>query len=277
MAINKVVMNTTNGEEVLMDLTGDTVTPETLVAGYTAHGANGARVVGTLTPPVRGVDYWTEADQEAIVQQVITALGTPVFGRVDADNNIILTGALADGKTYTFTYEDEDGTVATIGTYTKKAAPKYTNVLPLAINSDGTKYNGGQGWKANTRLNSTGAESTQSGMEVTGFIPVKYDDTLRFKDLTITKGSANASYCYFHLYDSSFSRLTSGYAKLDNIAETAYTNGLIEVDENNNVVSFTIGYQTFPHLTAKDSVAYIRFSADEISNASIVTINEEIE
>lgn len=67
--------------------------------------------------PVRGVDYWTAADQESIVQQVITALGTPVFGTVDADNNIILTGALADG-TYTLKYEDANGIQTEIGTLT---------------------------------------------------------------------------------------------------------------------------------------------------------------
>jgi hypothetical protein len=65
--------------------------------------------------PVKGVDFWTDADRESIVQQVITALGTPVFGRVDADNNIILTGELADG-TYTIKYEDAEGNLLDVGT-----------------------------------------------------------------------------------------------------------------------------------------------------------------
>ena len=65
--------------------------------------------------PVRGVDYWTPADQEAIVQQVIAALGTPVFGRVDENCKITLTGELATGKTYTFVYEDAEGNVIDIG------------------------------------------------------------------------------------------------------------------------------------------------------------------
>ena len=38
MAINKVVY----GSTVLVDLTDDTVTPSTLLEGYTAHGADGA-------------------------------------------------------------------------------------------------------------------------------------------------------------------------------------------------------------------------------------------
>lgn len=90
-------------------------------------GATGAAGAAGKTP-VKGTDYWTAADQESIVQQVITALGTPVFGRVDADNNIILTGDLAEG-TYTFKYEDADGTQTVIGTLTSAAAPTYTNLF----------------------------------------------------------------------------------------------------------------------------------------------------
>lgn len=47
MAVNKVVYNTENGAETLIDLTGDTVTPETLAVGATAHNASGEVIVGT--------------------------------------------------------------------------------------------------------------------------------------------------------------------------------------------------------------------------------------
>lgn len=43
MAINKVVYS----GETLVDLTGDTVTEEFLLRGYTAHKADGTQVVGT--------------------------------------------------------------------------------------------------------------------------------------------------------------------------------------------------------------------------------------
>lgn len=48
MAINKVEITTENGTETLMDLTGDSVTPETLAEGATAHGANGEPIIGTM-------------------------------------------------------------------------------------------------------------------------------------------------------------------------------------------------------------------------------------
>ena len=76
-------------------------------------GATGSKGADGKTP-VKGVDYWTEADKESIVQEVIVALGTPVFGRVDADNNIILTGDLVNG-TYTLKYENAEGNQTDIG------------------------------------------------------------------------------------------------------------------------------------------------------------------
>lgn len=48
MAVNKVVMNTENGAETLIDLTGDSVTPETLAEGETAHDASGNQIRGTM-------------------------------------------------------------------------------------------------------------------------------------------------------------------------------------------------------------------------------------
>lgn len=110
MAVNEVIYN----GRTLIDLKNDTVTPQTLMQGETAHDATGNVIVGKLCPPQRGVDYWTPADQEFIVQQVIAALGTPVFGRVDEYNNIILSGDLTDG-TYTLKYEDAEGNIKEAG------------------------------------------------------------------------------------------------------------------------------------------------------------------
>ena len=44
MAVNKV----TYGGKTLIDLTGDTVTADTLAEGVTAHDASGAEIVGTM-------------------------------------------------------------------------------------------------------------------------------------------------------------------------------------------------------------------------------------
>ena len=57
MAVNKVVL----GSETLLDLTGDTVTKGTLLAGRSAHNAAGEQIEGEYTPP----DVFTGASAEA--------------------------------------------------------------------------------------------------------------------------------------------------------------------------------------------------------------------
>ncbi len=46
MAYNKIIY----GGKTLLDLTEDSVTPESLKKGYTAHQANGEKIVGTYMP-----------------------------------------------------------------------------------------------------------------------------------------------------------------------------------------------------------------------------------
>ena len=58
--VNKVVY----GGKVLIDLTGDTVTPGTLLTGTTAHDKSGAAITGTMEAsevinrPLLGVDHF---------------------------------------------------------------------------------------------------------------------------------------------------------------------------------------------------------------------------
>lgn len=58
MGVNKFVLNTSSGEEVKFDLTGDTVTASDLAYGVTAHGANGEQIIGTM--PLDVVRYGIE-------------------------------------------------------------------------------------------------------------------------------------------------------------------------------------------------------------------------
>lgn len=53
MAVNKVIMNTATGVETLIDLTEDTVTPNTLLAGATAHDASGNSITGAAVVPTK--------------------------------------------------------------------------------------------------------------------------------------------------------------------------------------------------------------------------------
>lgn len=62
MAINKVVF----GNQILIDLTADTITPADLASGVTAHDASGASITGTST-----LDSDTSADT-ALVGEILS-------------------------------------------------------------------------------------------------------------------------------------------------------------------------------------------------------------
>lgn len=245
--------------------------------------------IGAVVPQ-KGVDYWTEADQESIVQQVITALGTPVFGRVDADNNIILTGELADGE-YTIKYEDADGNVTEIGTLNNIPAPTYTNVLPLAKGEDGNPYNG-TGYAVGMRINSSWNEATVSTTTatnpvfLTGRIPIPAGATVRFKNCYIDTNGVNGSIndtadnaYYGHnlsgLYGCMlYYNATSGTG---NNAGTNYTwdkfvsySNLASaptVDSNGYVTEFTFN---------TTETMYARFVLGGDPTSAVITINEPI-
>ena len=253
-----------------------------------ATGAAGSKGADGYTP-VRGTDYWTTADQEAIVQQVIAALGTPVFGTVDAQNNIILTGELADG-TYTLKYEDGEGNLTTIGTLKAEGAPTYTNILSLSINSNGSAYvgtNGEKGYKTGYRLNSSGAEAALADWECTGFIPVDTtNDVLYFKNIQ-WRGGSSTNNDYIGLYDSNFNMLTSTKVFSDWFNSVTGAGGTIAsrgftVDSNNNITSIDFKKWStggFGSLTLANwsNVKYIRFSLYGVTNESIITKNEPID
>ena len=105
---------------------------------------------------------------------------------MDAKNNIVLSGALADG-TYTIKYEDADGNVIEIGTI--KVGATYTNQLPISVDYDDSVFNG-SGYQVGKRINSGGtglsdvsnAANASNPVFVTGFIPCKSGDVVRFKN-----------------------------------------------------------------------------------------------
>lgn len=235
--------------------------------------------------PVKGVDYWTPADQEDIIQQVITALGTPVFGRVDEENNIILTGGLADGV-YKLWYEDATGKMTELCTY--DTSPGYINWLKRSVEADGiTPYNSGQGWKTNTRLNSNGVETTSSAtnIEVTGFIPIKYGDIIRLKNITIPNMGPDdytyAAQTYFTIYDVDKQPLMSkniSYLYLGSTNTQGY--GLTLDAPKGNIIEMRTDELYNPGYPDVDwrneNMAFFRISCEEINDNSIITINQEI-
>lgn len=235
-------------------------------------GATGAAGKDGKTP-VRGIDYWTPADQEAIVQQVITALGTPVFGRVDAGNNIILTGELADG-TYTLKYEDGEGNVTDIGTLTQGGSgPAYTNLLPTYLVARDARYS-----------SSAEPESHQKSCPGAIMVAIPFGmmmgKTLRIKSPSIDKTSADGKPTSFN----SVSYLGSFNGYVFNTGDPALAYVGCAVNEGNNTYSFLFTDENVSANWDADSTMYATIIVntagtavtDEELSQVVITLDEPI-
>ena len=98
MAVNKVALN----GEVKLDLTADTVTPETLLKGTTAHNAAGELITGVYKP--MNIKQYTgtllasgwAADSYGYQAQTITITGLKASYDVDPEWDVALSGTDPD-------------------------------------------------------------------------------------------------------------------------------------------------------------------------------------
>ena len=160
-AVNKVVF----GEEILIDLTSDTVTPETLLEGYTAHDKSGKPITGTAT---RGGRIWKDENG---------------YVHLSDDGNLVGVEPL---------------TVTENGTYTAPTGKAYSPVIVnVELQPSGVKY-------LYSDVDGEGAWTGLSGYEYVSydFAPVR-DNKFRLwievdsSDLTFTMPVAVPTYAAY--------------------------------------------------------------------------------
>ena len=171
---------------------------------------------------------------------------------------------LAENGDKTKLYVLPDGMLWAWMLVTEEGGPAYTNLLPQAINADGTPYvgtNGEKGYKTGYRLNSTRQEVEADGRCCTGFIPVRSTDTVRLKNIKNDGVQLNGC-IYFYAEDFS-TNAGIFYSVAQDGSEFVFT--------PNNLKGFHDA-----NLNAGDSCRYMRISEHTIDETSIVTVNEEI-
>ena len=270
---------TTNGAKdtsfvvYCIDLTAQSIKAFCYGAGYDRE-INYAPVAPKVYDITKSLTNCTASGTSTIVEDGTAAVTITANSGYELPDAIAVSGA-------SYTWDKSTGTVVLsnptsdvmVAVVAVAATPKYTNQITLSINADGSQYvgtNGEDGYKTGYRLNSSGVETAQSNIEVTGFIPCTKADILRFANMTFAKSGTGADYSYIATYDSDKTKLTS--TKLSSISSSVNA----EWDSSGNLrmldmdsLMYSIKYSLTP--------AYIRISGYDINANSVITVNEPIE
>lgn len=142
----------------------------------------------------------------------------------------------------------------------------YTNQLPISTDENGAIYNG-KGWKENTRIGSTGGETTQDGIGLTGFIPAGNNSDIRItSSVAVTSDYSNQSVALYDATKQFLYRLN--WASLN-------TGNMLTINADGSI-EYRLNAAYWTALAGK-TVAYVRLSFPGINGDAIVTIDELIE
>lgn len=136
-----------------------------------------------------------------------------------------------------------------------------TNLLPLAVDADGSLYNDGAGYKSGYKIStSSGSESAKTGAAVSGFMPLSsINDVVCIANVAI---SAEATVNNIVFYDADKARVYGAPG------EAGVWNTGVKIEDN--YIWFT------PITWTRADIAFFRFSCGGITDETIVTVNEEI-
>lgn len=160
----------------------------------------------------------------------------------------VLDGAISPEKTTFIHYEKNVVTEKT---------PEFTNRIPLSVGTDGEVYNS-RGWKANTRIDSSGAEVELEGVHITGFIPCVAGDVVRTGAGVIQGTNDNQSLCR---YDASMNFL-------GRISYNAFAANGFSVSADGALYA--------PQSSSLTAMGYFRIVGVGIGDDAAVTVNEEV-
>lgn len=145
MAINKVVY----GDQVLIDLTGDTVTPDKILAGFTAHDKSGEAITGSCGYDVNSQDA-TAAVAEILAGKTAYARGQKLTGTMPNNGSVGGEIGTKDGQ-YSIPqgYHDGGGKVGIAATEQSKLIPGNIKAGVTVLGVTGTY--GGEAIKAQSK------------------------------------------------------------------------------------------------------------------------------
>lgn len=161
--------------------------------------------------------------------------------------------------------------------------PAYTNQIPVSTDTDGSVYNG-KGFKEDTRIETSGATGTRTGIATTGFIPIGVGsaNTARGEQViylaNIDAALDSNTRIAFYKSDKTFIGLEYAQNLKDAAADPGGVVKLYTLGEDGfiNKMDFT-ALTSYYKNAGNGETAFFRIGAPGLDGDSIITVNEPIE
>ncbi len=255
---NAITFNLTNGKAT------------TFTAKNGSKGNQGEKGVDGYTP-IKGTDYWTDTDKDEIIGEVNETITQQLADLTQVEPNFAnsIDECVDTSKVYVF----PDGYIYA---YMEATGALFTDQLKNAVDIDGTNYNNGLGYKADTYFNSSNAESASSGWVSSGYIPYNNETVIRMCG-AVNSPDVKAGKIGF--FDSSFTLL--GTTNMSSL----YSDGSLTYDETiwDGVYSHTLNLDVAKNSNStvygqSQNAKYFRFSIPDANKSHLCcTFDEEIE
>ena len=195
-------------------------------------------------------DAWEERDDASQAVQGTTSESCVYAVVADYDAKIINVISIGRGDSRAIAIPDTPA----------PPAVSYTNVLDTV------------GWQENMRISASSgyAERENTGTDLTGFIPVKHGDVVRLKNVTMAPPTGSSDYSSMIYWYNSAKTGCNSFGFAEDNASAMYSGG--------NLAQFTVQgkHMGWSGGNEEDVAGYIRINAKDISESSIITVNEVI-
>lgn len=221
--------------------------------------------------PVKGEDYWTNADKEEITAEANALIADELAKKAQLKPEFAESIEwLEDNADKTKLYVVPDNSIYAYMHQEDYTVKLYTNALEKAEKADSTDVYGTNGYQYGIRLSSSGGERTPASTYITGFIPCTIANTLYFKNCQIkVAGGAEQTYQEIGCYDSN--KQWVGTRAVDMAAQM---NGKDYSVDGNYLTRYNC---TDLNWGGKNPVAYVRITGNYIAEGSIISVDNPIE
>lgn len=217
-----------------MDLTSDTVTPDALVVGHTAHGANGEKVSGSNPYEKSATDTEVQTQADLIEQIGAALVGKAIAGGGGGSAPVIEPLEVTENGTYTASNGVDGFSPVVVNVPIPDGYIKPSGTFPITENGE---YDVAQYAEVNVNIPSGGGYAIKSGTTTSGTINTGLSNVEQF--FMYKESQTGTGLIHLHYTKAATSRMYASAWSTNSWGTKTITNGTGGVSVSGGTVTIS--------------------------------------